>query len=64
MTTNFQGFDNRTNDFLFSLQLNNTIPNQAENLIKYKQYITAPLNLLYLDLLEVVNGFDFDFERL
>ena len=62
MSDNFKGFDERTNDFLFELQFCNTIERQEENLVKYKQYITAPLNLLYLDILEVVNKFDFNFE--
>lgn len=62
MNNNFYGFDERTNDFLFELQFCNTIEKQEENLVKYKQYITTPLNLLYLDLLDVVNKFDFNFE--
>lgn len=59
---NFKGFDKNTNDFLFELQFCNTIQKQAENLAKYKKYITEPINLLYLDLLDAVNQFDVDLE--
>ena len=62
MSDNFKGFDKETNNFLFELQFCNTIDKQSENLVKYKKYITTPINLLYLDLLDVVNQFDVDFE--
>lgn len=62
MSSNFQGFDKETNNFLFELRFCNTIDKQSENLVKYKKYITEPLNLLYLDLLDVINQFDIDFE--
>lgn len=58
----FKGFNKNTNYFLFELQFCNTVQKQNENLVKYKQYITAPINLLYLDLLDVINQFDVDFE--
>ncbi|MGN0535813.1 MAG: DUF2461 family protein [Eubacterium sp.] len=62
MSGNFIGFDKETNNFLFELQFCNTIDKQSENLVKYKKYITTPINLLYIDLLDVVNKFDIDFE--
>lgn len=62
MSDNFKGFDKETNNFLFGLQFCNTVEKQSENLVKYKKYITTPINLLYLDLLDVVNQFDMDFE--
>ena len=62
MSDNFKGFDKETNNFLFELQFCNTIDKQSENLVKYKKYITTPINLLYLDLLDVVNQFGVDFE--
>ena len=58
----FKGFSANTNKFLFELQFNNTIDKQTENLIKYKEYITEPINLLYLDLLDIISDFDVDFE--
>lgn len=58
----FKGFDKEINNFLFELQFCNTVEKQKENLVKYKKYITSPLNLLYLDLLEVLSQFDIDFE--
>lgn len=60
--SNFKGFDKNANHFLFELQFCNTIQKQNENLVKYKEYITKPINLLYLDLLDVISKFDFDFE--
>lgn len=62
MSGNFKGFDKGTNDFLFELQFINTIEKQNKNLVKYKKYITIPINLLYLDLLEVINQINVDFE--
>lgn len=62
MENNFRGFDKNTNRFLFELQFCNTIEKQNENLVKYKKYITEPINLLYFDLLETVDLFDFEFE--
>ncbi|MCM1115564.1 MAG: DUF2461 family protein [Clostridium sp.] len=59
---NFKGFDKNTNCFLFELQFCNTIQNQNENLVKYKEYITEPINLLYFDLLDTVDMFEVDFE--
>lgn len=58
----FKGFNRNTNKFLFELQFCNTVENQAENLVRYKAYITTPINLLYLDLLDTVNKFNVDFE--
>ena len=58
----FKGVDKNTNKFLFELQFCNTIQKQNENLAKYKEYISAPLHLLYFDLLNVINQFDVDFE--
>lgn len=58
----FKGFDENANNFLFELQFCNTVQKQAENLVKYKKYITEPINLLYLDLLDTVNQFDVDLE--
>ena len=58
----FKGFDGNTNNFLFELQFNNTIDKQSENLIKYKEYITVPIHLLYLDLLDTISKFDVVFE--
>lgn len=49
----FNGFQKEFVDFLFQLSFNNTIENQRENLIKYKKYITQPLNQLYNELLPV-----------
>lgn len=62
MKNYFNGFNRNTNSFLFELQFNNTIEKQSENLIKYKEYITKPINLLYLDLLDIVNQIDIPFE--
>lgn len=62
MSDKFNGFNKETNNFLFELQFCNTTDRQSENLVRYKEYITAPINLLYLDLLDVINEFDFDFE--
>lgn len=62
MSDIFKGFDKETNNFLFELQFCNTNERQSENLVKYKKYITTPINLLYFDLLEVVNQFNIDFE--
>lgn len=59
---NFKGFSRETNKFLFELQFCNTIDKQSENLIKYKEYISEPINLLFLDLLETVSSFQVDFE--
>lgn len=59
---NFKVFSKNTNDFLFELQFCNTIQKQNENLIKYKKYITEPVNLLYFDLLDVINRIDVNFE--
>lgn len=58
----FKGFHRDTNNFLFELQFCNTIDKQRENLVKYKEYITEPLNLLYLDLLDTVSRFKLHFE--
>lgn len=58
----FKGFNRNTNSFLFELQFNNTIDKQSENLIKYKEYITVPIHLLYLDLLDTISKFDVAFE--
>lgn len=62
MGGNFKGFDKAINNFLFELQFCNTIEKQSENLVKYKKYITEPINMLYLDLLEVINQTNVDFE--
>lgn len=62
MNHNFEGFDRKTNEFLFELRFCNTIEKQSENLVKYKEYITVPINLLYFDLLETINQFDVSFE--
>lgn len=62
MSSTFKGFNKETNNFLFELKFCNTIEKQSENLVKYKHYITTPLNLLYLDLLEVINQINVDFE--
>lgn len=62
MNSRFSGFDKNTNNFLFELQFNNTIEKQNENLSKYKEYISEPINLLYFDLLNVINQFDAEFE--
>lgn len=62
MGSNFVGFNKNINNFLFELQFCNTIEKQSENLIKYKEYITNPLSLLYLDLLDVVNQININFE--
>ncbi|MDE6124900.1 MAG: DUF2461 family protein [Eubacterium sp.] len=58
----FKGFDKETNKFLFELQFCNTIEKQGENLVKYKKYITEPINMMYLDLLDTISRFDIDFE--
>ncbi|MDE6659625.1 MAG: DUF2461 family protein, partial [Eubacterium sp.] len=39
-----------------------TIDKQSENFLKYKEYISEPINLLYLDLLEVISNFQVNFE--
>lgn len=62
MSDKFNGFNKETNNFLFELQFCNTNDRQSENLVRYKEYITTPINLLYLDLLDVINEFHFDFE--
>ena len=59
---NFKGFNRETNKFLFELQFKNTIDKQSENLLKYKEYITEPINLLYLDLIDTISSFRVDFE--
>lgn len=59
---NFKGFSRKTNSFLFELQFCNTVDKQSENLIKYKKYITEPLHLLYLDLLDTVSKFEIHFD--
>lgn len=60
--SHFKGFNENTDQFLFELQLCNTIQKQNDNIIKYKEYITAPIHLLYLDLLDVISQFNVDFE--
>lgn len=50
----FKGFPAEFVDFFIELSLNNTIEKQAENIIKYRKYVTAPLNDLYADLLDGV----------
>lgn len=62
MEGNFKGFDKRAVDFLFALRFSNTLENQQKNAADYKKYISLPLNLLYLDLLEIIGQFDMDFE--
>lgn len=59
---NFKGFNRKTNKFLFELQFCNTVDKQSENLIKYKEYISEPINLLYLDLIDTISSFNVDFE--
>ncbi len=49
----FNGFQKEFVDFLIQLSFNNTIEKQSENLIKYKKFITQPLNQLYNELLSV-----------
>ncbi len=62
MENNFKGFDKKAVDFLFALRFSNTLENQAKNAADYKKYISLPLNLLYLDLLEVIGQFNMSFE--
>ncbi|MFR5875849.1 MAG: DUF2461 family protein [Eubacterium sp.] len=62
MASNFIGFNKETNNFLFELQFCNSIEKQSENLVKYKKYITMPINLLYFDLLDIISQFNMDFE--
>lgn len=62
MDNHFSGFNRETNNFLFKLQFSNTIEKQDENLIKYKEYISKPLHLLYFDLLDTISQFNVDFE--
>lgn len=62
MNHNFKGFNRKTNEFLFDLRFCNTIEKQSENLVKYKEYVTVPINLLYFDLLDTINQFDVSFE--
>lgn len=62
MSGNFKGFNHETNNFLFALQYCNTMEKQGENLVKYKEYITTPINHLYLDLLDTIGQFNMDFE--
>ena len=52
----FNGFPEEFVDFLFSLQLNNTIALLPQNKIKYKELITEPLTHLYNDLVPVVSS--------
>lgn len=62
MDNHFSGFNRETNNFLFELQFSNTIEKQDENLIKYKEYITEPIHLLYFDLLDTISQFNAEFE--
>ena len=41
-------------DFLFELKFSNTLSAQAENMIKYKKYISEPLGLLFDGLCDTV----------
>ena len=50
----FDGFPAEMLSFLFELKETNTISNQAENLVKYKEYISAPLTALYETLLRTI----------
>lgn len=50
---NFNGFPRELTDFLIELSFSNTVEKQSENLIKYKKYISEPLNNLYYDLLPI-----------
>lgn len=62
MHTKFEGFHRKTNDFLFELQFCNTVEKTNENLVRYKEYITVPMHLLYFDLLAAIDQFDINFE--
>ena len=46
----FTGFKEGFDDFLFSLNFNNTQASLAENKVKYRELITEPLHQLYEDL--------------
>lgn len=52
--TRFSGFPREILDFLLELRFNNTVAQQANNLTKYKKYISEPLYLLYCELVETV----------
>lgn len=60
--TDFQGFSSEMPDFLFRLQFHNTIDEQADNLIIYKQLISKPLRELYETLLPIIYELDADLE--
>lgn len=55
MCNSFTGFKPEMLDFLFQLGFENTIEKQEENLPKYKDLISQPLNNLYKDLLPVIS---------
>lgn len=50
----FSGFTRETIEFLFSLQINNTIEQLPENKTRYKTLITEPLTLLFYDIVPIV----------
>ncbi len=62
MDNQFTGFSTDMIDFLFELQFTNTIENQGENIVKYKELISKPLRLLYEDLLHTVIDLQLDVE--
>lgn len=62
MDNQFTGFSTDMIDFLFELQFTNTIENQGENIVKYKELISKPLRLLYEDLLHTVVDLQLDVE--
>lgn len=52
----FNGFPVEMTKFLYELKYTNTVEKQEENIIKYKEYITTPLILLYESLVPAVKA--------
>jgi uncharacterized protein (DUF2461 family) len=52
----FNGFPVEMTKYLYELKYTNTVEKQDENIIKYKEYITTPLILLYESLVPTVKA--------
>ena len=50
----FSGFSRETIEFLFTLQINNTMGQLIENKARYKTLLTEPLILLFNDIVPIV----------
>lgn len=58
---NFNGFSRKLFDFWVQLKDNNSLATAGQNAAGYKEYIMAPLEALYLDLIPVMNEISDDF---